>query len=65
MQLKVTKLGLEIRPDNETDEVYIEQFLGLRQDRDSIQLVRRNAVGLSCLAVLEAYPRSYRDEDPA
>ena len=57
MKLKVTRNSIQIIPDrfseDERDEAYIEEVLGLRQEGDSIRLVRRNAAGLSSLAYLE------------
>ena len=54
MNLKVTRYAIFISPDNETDEAFIEEVLGLRKTGDSVKLVRRNAFGLSCLGNLEA-----------
>ena len=54
MKLKILRKGLQIIPDgDERDVVYIEEVLGLKKDGDSINLVRRNAHRLSCLAYLE------------
>jgi hypothetical protein len=56
MRLEVTKLGMKIVPENETDEVYIERFLGLKENGDWLPLVRQNAIGLSCLGSLSTHP---------
>lgn len=53
MKLKVNRYSLQITPENETDEAYIEEVLGLRYDGDVVHLVRDNAMGLSCIAHLE------------
>ena len=53
MKLKVNRYGLMITPENETDEAYIEEVLGLRCAGDVVHLVRTNAVALSCIAYLE------------
>ena len=54
MKLKILRNGLQITPDgDERDVVYIEEVLGLKKDGDSINLVRKNAYGLSCVAYLE------------
>lgn len=47
MKLKVHRRWLEIIPENEIDEAYIEEVLGLRKDRDVIWLVRENAFALT------------------
>ncbi len=52
MHMEVRK-RIVIYPDNEMDEAYIEKVLGLEKEGDSIKLVRRNAIGLSCIAYLE------------
>ncbi len=58
MKLKVHRHWLQIIPENETDEAYIEEVLGLRNDKDSVPLVRENAVNFSCMG-------SLRTETPA
>ena len=50
MRLKVNRYSLQITPENETDEAYIEEVLGLRNGGDVIHLVRDNAMGRSHLA---------------
>jgi len=52
MHMEVKK-RIVIYPDNEMDDAYIEKVLGLEKEGDSIKLVRRNAMGLSCIAYLE------------
>lgn len=54
MILKVRRNSIEISPENEEDEGYIEEILGLKQNGDFIKLKRINAMGLSALAYLEA-----------
>jgi hypothetical protein len=56
MKMRVTRLGIDIIPENEIDEAYIEDTLGLRDDGDFIRLVRQNASGLSSLANLTTHP---------
>ena len=53
MRLTVYRHSLQITPENETDEAYIEEVLGLRNNGDVVHLVRDNAMGLSCIAHLE------------
>ena len=53
MKLKVTRYFLEIIPEGETDEAYIEEVLGLGKEGDKIELIRVNASGLSCIAYLK------------
>lgn len=61
MRLKVNRYRLQITPENETDEAYIEEVLGLRNGGDVIHLVRDNAMGLSCIAHLET--RTVKQEE--
>ena len=60
MKLKISRSKLEIVPDrgmligeDERDDAYIEEVLGLKKEGDYIHLVRKNAMGLSCIAYLE------------
>jgi hypothetical protein len=60
MRLDVDRHGLKITPDSsgfgprdERDLAFIEEVLGLKNDGDSVLLVRKNAMGLSCIAYLE------------
>lgn len=52
MKFRVTRRALEIVPESEVDEAYIEDTLGLRRDCDAILLVRKNALGLMSLGHL-------------
>ena len=61
MRLKVNRYSLQITPEDETDEAYIEEVLGLRKGGDVIHLVRDNAMGLSCIAHLET--RTVKQEE--
>jgi len=68
MILKVNRYGLQITPENETEEAYIEEVLGLRNKGDVIWLVRENAMGLGCIAHLETRTveqEEMRKEPPA
>lgn len=53
MKLEVDRQGLRITPESELDEAFIELQLKLWKDGDHVKLVRRNAMGLSCIAFLE------------
>lgn len=53
MTLKVERYRLLIIPDNDTDEAYLEEVIGLRKAKDTAPLVRVNAVGLHCWAYAE------------
>lgn len=64
MKLKVSRNKLEIVPErgmlpgeDERDEAFIEEVLGLKNEGDSVLLVRKNASGLSALAYLETQRR--------
>lgn len=56
MKFKVTRLGIDILPENEQDEAYIEDTLGLTDDNQAILLVRQNAHGLACISNLSTHP---------
>ncbi len=59
MRLEIARYGLRVIPESEQDEAYIEEVLKLKKDNDSIRLVRSNAIGLSCMGLLETdYVRS-------
>ena len=49
MKLVVNRYWLEIRPEDEVDEAYIEEVLGLKNGGDTIHLVRENCAAMSCL----------------
>ena len=59
MILTVKRKTLQIEPaplfdqdGRNLDIAFIEEVLGLKEDGDSIKLVRKNAHGLSCIAYL-------------
>lgn len=45
MKLEVTKLAIEIYPENEIEEVYISNFLGLQTTGDYIKLILKGDMG--------------------
>ena len=53
MKLNTHRYGLEIVPESPQDEAFIEEVLGLHTAGQSVELVRRNAIGLGALAFLE------------
>jgi hypothetical protein len=60
MKLKIARSKLEIVPDrgmlpgeDERDDAFIEEVLGLKKEGDYVHLVRRDAMGVSALAYLE------------
>jgi hypothetical protein len=54
MKLEVKRHGLQIVPESEQDEAYIETVLGLKEKDDSIPLRRIAAMGLDgVIAFLE------------
>ncbi len=61
MKMEITNLGIKIIPETTQDEIYIEYFLGLKNDKDKIDCVRENAMGLSCIAHLKIKPQK-KDE---
>ena len=57
MKLKVTETGMQIIPESPQDIVYIQEFLGLRDENDYARCARKNASSLSCIAYLEIKPK--------
>jgi hypothetical protein len=53
MRYKEERQRITIEPTNDVEIAYIEEVFGLKQDGDSIKLVRKNAFGLGCIAYLE------------
>jgi len=54
MRIELERYSLRIIPeDNVSDLVYIEEVLGLKQDGDSIKLIRHNAHEVNRIACLE------------
>ena len=57
MKFVMKKYGIQIIPENEQDEAYIEDTLKLRREGDSLPLTRVAYYGLpNSLAHLEAVP---------
>ena len=54
MKLKVGKYYLEIIVENEQDEAYINDTLGLKKGGDVVKFERVNATGLSCAVALRS-----------
>ena len=54
MKLKVNRYSLQIIPENETDEAYIEEVLGLKESDSRTNAVRVAPIGLDhALAYVE------------
>lgn len=53
MNLKEERYRLTVEPKTEVEIAYIEEVLKLTKDGDFCKLVRRNAMGLGCIAYLE------------
>ena len=61
MRLEITRYTLKIVPEDtgfgrnedKRDTAFIEEVLGLKDEGDSIRLVRRNAHGFGCIAYLD------------
>ncbi len=53
MKLKVNRYSLEIIPEGETDEAYIEEVLGLKENHQNALCTRINAIGLGCIAYIQ------------
>ncbi len=54
MKLQISRYSLSVIPETPQDEAYMEEVLCLMRDGDSVPLVRRNAMGLSCWGHAEA-----------
>lgn len=54
MKFTIDRDRIMVTPETKQDEAYIEDTLGLLHDGESVQLIRRNAMGLGCIAYLEA-----------
>lgn len=57
MKLNVTETGIQIVPESPQDIVYIQAFLGLKNENDYARCIRKNASSLSCMAYLEIKPK--------
>lgn len=57
MKLNVTETGMQIVPETPQDIIYIQEFLGLKDENDYAECTRKNASSLSCIAYLEIKPR--------
>ena len=53
MRLRVHRYDMQIIPENSVDEAYIEEVLGLKQDRQAVKAIRVNVAGLSSIACLQ------------
>lgn len=53
MKLIVTRYSMQIVPEGDTDEAYLEEVLGMKNDGDFVMLKRKNAIGLHCWAYAE------------
>lgn len=53
MKYREERNRIVIEPTNEVEIAYIEEVFGMKRDGDAIELVRKNAMSLSCIAYLE------------
>jgi hypothetical protein len=53
MKMQIERYRLLVVPENDTDEAYLEEVLGLRKAGDYAPMVRENAMGLGCWAYAE------------
>ena len=53
MKMEIGRYRITIYPENDLDVAYIEEVLGLKEDGDKIELVRKNIIGVSHIAYLE------------
>lgn len=57
MKMEVTEFGIRIYPENVQDKIYIEKFLGLKNDKDITSCTREDAFNLSCISYMEIKPK--------
>ena len=57
MEMKVTRDAVFIIPENEEDEAYLEDTLGLKEDGDSPVCKRVNSMRTSSIAYIEITKR--------
>lgn len=50
MRMEVRRYGIAIIPENESDEAYIEEVLGMRGAGSQAVCIREDAIGLSRIA---------------
>ena len=69
MRLEIKRHSLQLIPEGEVDEAYLEEVLGLHDQSRTAEVRRRNAHGLSCWAYAEVLsvprmdnPQEVRDE---
>lgn len=56
MKMEILSSGIEIIPENVQDRIYIEYFLGLKNENEKVQCIRTNAYGLSNIAHIKIIP---------
>lgn len=61
MKMNINTLGINIIPENAQDIIYIKKFLGLKNDKDKIDCIRENAMGLECIAYLKIQPNKIKE----
>lgn len=59
MKFEVERNRILIIPQNEEDTAYIEDTLGLKEEKAEITARRINAIGLSCIAYIEVKKSKY------
>ena len=53
MKLRVNRYTIEIIPEDNIDEAYIEEVLGLKENHQNALCTRINSIGLSCIAYIQ------------
>lgn len=56
MNFRVTRYGIDVFPEDETDRAYIEDTLGLKREGDALPLVRKNDFDANSLHKLTTHP---------
>jgi len=65
LKLQVGRYSISIYPENEVEEAYIEEVLGLKENGDSVKLFRENVVGMGlvhCLTTRTEEQEEYMEE---
>ncbi len=62
MRFKLGRYGIEVTPDCDADEAYIEDTLGLKKNGDAVPLIRQGCIGSFAMAHLSTPGPSDRNK---
>jgi len=58
MKFELGRYGIRVVPENDLDQAYIEDTLGLRKQGDYVPLVRVNVISMNKLAYVETITKN-------